>query len=66
MGGKEGGKNLIKMADVKNLAEQLVGLTVKEVQDLADFLKSEYGIEPAAATVVAGGGGGAIKQPIHV
>ena len=46
------------MADVKNLAEQLVGLTVKEVQDLADFLKSEYGIEPAAATVVAGGGGG--------
>lgn len=42
------------MADVKNLAEQLVGLTVKEVQELADFLKSEYGIEPAAATVVAG------------
>ena len=50
------------MADVKNLAEQLVGLTVKEVQELADFLKSEYGIEPAAATVVAAagdGGGGA-------
>ena len=45
------------MADVKNLAEQLVGLTVKEVQELADFLKNEYGIEPAAATVVAGGGG---------
>jgi large subunit ribosomal protein L7/L12 len=42
------------MADVKNLAEQLVGLSVKEVQELADFLKSEYGIEPAAATVVAG------------
>ena len=42
------------MADVKNLAEALVGLTVKEVQELADFLKSEYGIEPAAATVVAG------------
>ena len=42
------------MADVKNLAEQLVGLTVKEVQDLADFLKSEYGIEPAAAAVIAG------------
>ena len=42
------------MADVKNLAEQLVGLTVKEVQELAVFLKSEYGIEPAAATVVAG------------
>lgn len=49
------------MADVKNLAEQLVGLTVKEVQELADFLKSEYGIEPAAAAVVMaeGGGGGA-------
>ncbi len=45
------------MADVKNLAEQLVGLTVKEVQDLADFLKSEYGIEPAAATVVAAAAG---------
>ena len=42
------------MADVKQLAETLVGLTVKEVQELADFLKSEYGIEPAAATVVAG------------
>ena len=45
------------MADVKSLAEQLVGLTVKEVQELADFLKSEYGIEPAAATVVAAGPG---------
>ena len=50
------------MADVKVLAESLVGLTVKEVQELADFLKSEYGIEPAAAAVVvsgAGDGGGA-------
>ena len=47
------------MADVKNLAEQLVGLTVKEVQDLADFLKTEYGIEPAAAAAVAGPGGDA-------
>jgi large subunit ribosomal protein L7/L12 len=46
------------MADVKALAEQLVGLTVKEVQDLADFLKSEYGIEPAAAAVVMSDGGG--------
>ena len=45
------------MADVKNLAESLVALTVKEVQELADFLKSEYGIEPAAATVVAAAGG---------
>ncbi len=49
------------MADVKTLAESLVGLTVKEVQELAEFLKTEYGIEPAAATVVASadGGGGA-------
>ena len=45
------------MADVKSLAENLVSLTVKEVQELAEFLKSEYGIEPAAATVVAGAGG---------
>lgn len=45
------------MADVKVLAEQLVGLTVKEVQELADFMKSEYGIEPAAAAVVVSGGG---------
>jgi large subunit ribosomal protein L7/L12 len=45
------------MADVKALAEQLVGLTVKEVQELADFMKSEYGIEPAAAAVVMSGGG---------
>jgi large subunit ribosomal protein L7/L12 len=50
------------MADVKSLAEQLVGLTVKEVQELADVLKSEYGIEPAAAAVVvAADGGGAAK-----
>jgi len=49
------------MADVKALAEGLVALTVKEVQELADFLKSEYGIEPAAAAAVvsSGGDGGA-------
>ncbi len=49
------------MVDVKQLAEQLVALTVKDVQELADFLKSEYGIEPAAAAVVVSGdaGGGA-------
>jgi large subunit ribosomal protein L7/L12 len=47
------------MADVKSIAETLVGLTVKEVQDLAKILKDDYGIEPAAATVVAGGGGAA-------
>jgi large subunit ribosomal protein L7/L12 len=46
------------MADVKVLAENLVSLTVKEVQELADFLKSEYGIEPAAAAVVVSDGGG--------
>lgn len=48
------------MADIKQLAESLVSLTVKEVQELADVLKADYGIEPAAAAVVvAGGGGGA-------
>ncbi|MFD2516688.1 50S ribosomal protein L7/L12 [Salinimicrobium flavum] len=49
------------MADLKDFAEQLVNLTVKEVNELADILKEEYGIEPAAAAVVAGGaaaGGG--------
>ena len=39
------------MADVKKLAEELVGLTVKEVNELATILKEEYGIEPAAAAV---------------
>ncbi len=47
------------MADVKNLAEQLVNLTVKEVQELADFMKSEYGIEPAAVAVAGPAAGGA-------
>ena len=46
------------MADVKSIAETLVNLTVKEVQELATVLKDEYGIEPAAAAVVMGGGGG--------
>jgi len=46
------------MADVKVLAESLVSLTVKEVQELAEFLKSEYGIEPAAAAVVVSGDAG--------
>ena len=41
------------MADIKKVAEQLVGLTVKEVNELADILKDEYGIEPAAAAAVA-------------
>lgn len=47
------------MADVKAFAEQLVNLTVKEVKELADILKNDYGIEPAAAAVVVAGGGGA-------
>ncbi|KGO84970.1 50S ribosomal protein L7/L12 [Flavobacterium rivuli WB 3.3-2 = DSM 21788] len=42
------------MADLKQFAEQLVNLTVKEVNELAAILKDEYGIEPAAAAVVAG------------
>ncbi len=41
------------MADIKALAEELVNLTVKDVQELATILKEEYGIEPAAAAVVA-------------
>ena len=41
------------MADLKAFAEQLVNLTVKEVNELADILKEEYGIEPAAAAAVA-------------
>ena len=58
------------MADLKAFAEQLVNLTVKEVNELADILKEEYGIEPAAAAAVAvaapgggdGGDGGADAQ----
>ena len=49
------------MANLTQLAEQLVNLTVKEVKELTDILKDQYGIEPAAAAavVVAGGGAGA-------
>lgn len=47
------------MADVKIIAEQLVNLTVKEVQELADFMKSEYGIEPAAVAAAPAAGGAA-------
>lgn len=57
------------MADLKAFAEQLVNLTVKEVNELADILKDEYGIEPAAAAVAVaapsgdgGGDGGAAEQ----
>ena len=53
------------MADLKQFAEQLVNLTVKEVNELATILKEEYGIEPAAAAVVAGpaAGGGSGDAP---
>ena len=57
------------MADLKAFAEQLVNLTVKEVSELADILKEEYGIEPAAAAVAVaapaggdGAGGGAAEK----
>ena len=52
------------MADLKAFAEQLVSLTVKEVNELAGILKDEYGIEPAAAAPVmmAGGGGAAAAE----
>ena len=55
------------MADLKAFAEQLVNLTVKEVSELADILKDEYGIEPSAAAVAvsgpaAGGGGDAAEE----
>lgn len=56
------------MADIKKFAEELVGLTVKEVQELATILKEEYGIEPAAAAVAIaagpadGGGAAAVEQ----
>ncbi len=55
------------MADLKDFAEKLVNLTVKEVNELADILKEEYGIEPAAAAAVvagpaSGGGGEAAEE----
>jgi large subunit ribosomal protein L7/L12 len=47
------------MADLKKLAEELVNLTVKDVNELADILKEEYGIEPAAAAAVVAAPGAA-------
>jgi large subunit ribosomal protein L7/L12 len=44
------------MADIKALGDQLVGLTVKEVNELAQYLKDEYSIEPAAAAVAVAAG----------
>ena len=58
------------MADLKTMAEELVNLTVKEVNELAEILKEEYGIEPAAAAAVVAGpaagggeGGGGEEKP---
>jgi large subunit ribosomal protein L7/L12 len=54
------------MADLKQFAEQLVNLTVKEVNELATILKDEYGIEPApAAVVVSAGGGDAAAEEVQ-
>ncbi len=53
------------MADLKAVAEQLVNLTVKEVNDLAKILKDEYGIEPAAAAPVMVAGGGAAAAVVE-
>ncbi|MBK8628259.1 MAG: 50S ribosomal protein L7/L12 [Saprospiraceae bacterium] len=56
------------MADLKAFAEQLVNLTVKEVSELAQILKDEYGIEPAAAAVAVAAGpaaGGAAEAPVE-
>lgn len=54
------------MADLKQFAEQLVNLTVKEVNELAQILKDEYGIEPAAAAAVAVAGPSAEAAPAAV
>ena len=52
------------MADLKALAETLVSLTVKDVQELASILKADYGIEPAAAAVAVAAGGGAAAAAV--
>ena len=52
------------MADLKAFAEQLVNLTVKEVNELAEILKTEYGIEPAAAAVAVAAGPAADAAPV--
>ncbi len=51
------------MADLKSFAEQLVNLTVKEVNELAKILKEEYGIEPAAAAVAVAGPAAGVAAP---
>jgi len=59
-----GAQILDKMADLKAFAEQLVNLTVKEVNELAKILKDEYGIEPAAAAVAVAAGPAAAAAPV--
>ncbi|MDU1891214.1 MAG: 50S ribosomal protein L7/L12 [Dysgonomonas sp.] len=53
------------MADIKAIAEQLVNLTVKEVSELAEILKTEYGIEPAAAAVAVAAGPAAAADAVE-
>jgi large subunit ribosomal protein L7/L12 len=53
------------MSDLKKLAEELVNLTVKEVNELAAILKEEYGIEPAAAAVAVAGPAAAADAPVE-
>ncbi|MCK0158864.1 50S ribosomal protein L7/L12 [Cellulophaga sp. F20128] len=53
------------MADLKDFAEQLVNLTVKEVNELATILKDEYGIEPAAAAVAVAAGGATAGEAVE-
>jgi ribosomal protein L7/L12 len=53
------------MADLKAFAEQLVNLTVKEVNELAEILKTEYGIEPAAAAVAVAAGPAAVAEAVE-
>ena len=53
------------MADLKQIAETLVNLTVKEVNELADILKNEYGIEPAAAAVAIAAGPAAAAEEVE-
>jgi len=53
------------MAELKDFAEKLVNLTVKEVNELAKILKDEYGIEPAAAAVIVSAGGGAAEVAVE-
>ena len=54
------------MADLKTFAEQLVNLSVKEVSELADILKNEYGIEPAAAAVAAPAAAGGAGEEMQL